>query len=66
LGYLLLATGAASLDFATMRLLILNSFLTSGYFLVSLWLIFLTVRGQSRRLPGLNRFAERIIGKYLS
>ncbi|MBF2008831.1 hypothetical protein ACF3DV_07640 [Chlorogloeopsis fritschii PCC 9212] len=66
LGYLFLATGAASLDFVAVRLLILNSFLTSGYFLVSLWLIFLIVRRKSRRLPGLNYFAEKVIGKYLS
>jgi hypothetical protein len=66
LGYLFLATGAASLDFVAVRLLILNSFLTSGYFLVSLWLVFLIVRRKSRRLPGLNYFAEKVIGKYLS
>ncbi|MHC5731510.1 MAG: hypothetical protein ACYTXY_46995, partial [Nostoc sp.] len=32
LGYFLLATGAATSEFLTLRLLILNSFLTSGYF----------------------------------
>ncbi|RDH48984.1 hypothetical protein CBF18_16690, partial [Mastigocladus laminosus WC112] len=45
LGYLFLATGAANLDFLSVRLLILNSFLTSGYFLISLWLIIVTIRG---------------------
>lgn len=66
LGYFLLATGAATSEFLTLRLLILNSFLTSGYFLVSIWLIVHTVRGKSKRLPGFSNFAERVLGKYLS
>jgi hypothetical protein len=64
LGYLLLATGAATSDFFTLRLLILNSFLTSGYFLVSVWLIFRVIQGRSYRLPGFSSFAERILRKY--
>jgi hypothetical protein len=63
LGYLLLATGAATSDFFTLRLLILNSFLTSGYFLVSVWLIFRVIQGRSYRLPGFSSFAERILRK---
>ena len=66
LGYLLLATGAETSDFFALRLLILNSFLTSGYFLVSIWLIFRLIQGKSHRLPGISRFAERVLGKYLS
>ncbi|WP_026731647.1 hypothetical protein [Fischerella sp. PCC 9605] len=66
LGYLFLATGSANLDFMSMRLLILNTFLTSSYFLVSLWLIFLTIQGKSKRLPVFSRFAEEVIDKYLS
>lgn len=66
LGYLLLATGAETSDFFALRLLILNSFLTSGYFLVSIWLIFRLIQGKSKRLPGFSRFAERVLGKYLS
>ncbi|MBD2597003.1 hypothetical protein H6G74_22125 [Nostoc spongiaeforme FACHB-130] len=66
LAYLLLATGSASSEFFALRLLILNSFLTSGYFLVSIWLIFRIIRGQSSRLPGLSYLAERVLGKYLS
>ncbi|MBW4677833.1 MAG: hypothetical protein KME52_28710 [Desmonostoc geniculatum HA4340-LM1] len=66
LGYLLLATGAATSDFFTLRLFILNSFLTSGYFLVSVWLIFRLIQRKSGRLPGFTTFAERVIGKYLS
>lgn len=66
LGYFLLTTGAATTDFFTLRLLILNSFFTSGYFLVSVWLILRLLQGKSNRLPGLSNFAERVLGKYLS
>ncbi|MCE2698829.1 MAG: hypothetical protein ACK4YK_13880 [Dolichospermum sp.] len=63
LGYLLLTTGAVA-DFSTLRLLILNSFLTSGYFLVSVWLIFRVIQGKSSRLPGFSNLAERLWHKY--
>ncbi len=66
LGYLLLATGAATSDFFPLRLFILNSFLTSGYFLVSIWLILRLMQGKSGRLPGFTNLAERVLGKYLS
>jgi len=62
LGYLLLTTGAAT-DFFTLRLLILNSFLTSGYFLVSVWLIFRVIQGKSSRLPGFSNLAARVWGR---
>jgi hypothetical protein len=66
-GYLMLATGAEQTsDFLALRLQILNTFLTSGYFLVSVWLILNAVRGKKQRLPGLSRFAEQIIRKYTS
>ena len=66
LGYLLLTTGAATSDFFPLRLFILNSFLTSGYFLVSAWLILRLMQGKSGRLPGFSNLAERVLGKYLS
>ncbi|MGJ5673753.1 MAG: hypothetical protein ACR9NN_09120 [Nostochopsis sp.] len=66
LGYLFLATGAANLDFLSVRLLILNSFLTSGYFLLSLWLIIVTIQGKSQRIPDFSHFAEKFVDKYLS
>ncbi|BAY26549.1 hypothetical protein NIES2100_63650 [Calothrix sp. NIES-2100] len=66
LGYLLLATGAQTSEFFGLRLLILNSFLTSGYFLVSVWLMLRLIQGKSHRLPGFSRFADRVLGKYLS
>lgn len=66
LGHLLLETGAATGEFFSLRLLLLNSFLTSGYFLVSSWLIVCTVQGKSNCLPGFSRFANRVTNKYLS
>lgn len=66
LGYLLLASGAATSDFFPLRLFILNSFLTSSYFLVSVWLILRLMQGKSGRLPGFSNLAERVLGKYLS
>lgn len=66
LGYFLLGTGAATSEFLALRLLILNSFLTSGYFLVSIWLMLRVVKGRSQRLPGFSRLADQIIDKYLS
>lgn len=66
LAYLLLATGAATSDFLMLRLFILNSFFTSGYFLVSVWLILRLMQGKSGRLPGFSTLAERVLGKYLS
>ncbi|MDF5720975.1 MAG: hypothetical protein PUP91_10935 [Rhizonema sp. PD37] len=65
-GYIFLATGTLTTSSFPLRLLILNSFLTSSYFLVSIWLIVSTARGKTRRLPGLSRFAERVLSKYLS
>lgn len=65
-GYLLLATGAATSEFFTLRLLILNSFFTSGYFLVSMWLVVRVLQGKSYRLPGMSSLAESIFRKYLS
>lgn len=60
-----LGTGAETSEFFTLRLLILNGFLTSGYFLASIWLISNALRGRNRRIPGFSRFAERFLGKYL-
>lgn len=70
LAYILLATGAnqtASItpSFLALRLLILNTFLTSGYFIVSIWLIIQTLRGKSIRLKSLSHFASQIFSKYL-
>jgi hypothetical protein len=66
LSYLLLNIGAETSEFLTLRLLVLNSFLTSGYFLVSIWLMVRLASGKSVRLPGFTALAERVIGKHLS
>ena len=66
LGYVLLGAGAEAWEFLTLRLLLLNGLLTSGYFLVSLWLIVRLWQRKYPRLPGLSRFADRVLGKHLS
>ncbi len=63
LGYFLLGIGAES-EFFKLRFLMLNTLLTSGYFLVSIWLMFRLSSGKSVRLPGFSRLAERV-GKHL-
>ena len=68
LGYILLATGATSSNshLLALRLLIVNSFFTSSYFLVSIWLMFQISNHKSKHLPGFSQFAEQVLGKYLS
>ncbi|MBV8885205.1 MAG: hypothetical protein JO235_14585 [Chroococcidiopsidaceae cyanobacterium CP_BM_RX_35] len=66
LGYLLLGTAGEISEFLTLRLLLLNTLLTSGYFIVSLWLMVRLYSRQSPRLPGFSHFPERVLGKYLS
>lgn len=65
LGYILLGFGAETSEFLALRLLVLNTLLTSGYFLVSILLIIRLVSGKSARLPGFSDLAERV-GKRLS
>ena len=65
LGYILLSFSAETSEFLALRLLVLNSLLTSGYFLVSILLIIRLASGKSARLPGFSGLAERV-GKHLS
>lgn len=65
LGYILLGFGAETSEFLALRLLVLNSLLTSGYFLVSILLMIRLTSGKSARLPGFSGLAERV-GKHLS
>lgn len=65
LGYILLGFGAETSEFLALRLLVLNTLLTSGYFLVTILLMIRLVSGKSARLPGFSRLAERV-GKHLS
>lgn len=63
LGYFLFSVGA-EFEFLTLRFLILNTLLSSSYFLVSIWLMFRLSSGKSARLPGFSPLAERV-GKHL-
>ena len=51
-------SGASAVGF---RLLFLNSLATSGYFMVSVWLMVLLWQKKSVRLPGFSVLAERTI-----
>lgn len=51
-------SGASAVGF---RLLFLNSLATSGYFVVSVWLMVLLWQKKSLRLPGFSVLAERTI-----
>lgn len=66
LGYILFGFGAETSDFLTLRLLVLNSFWTSGYFSISVWLMVRLFSRKSIRLPGFSRLADRVLAKYLS
>jgi hypothetical protein len=60
LGYFLLGVGAQEMEFLKIRLLIVDSLMTSGYFLVSLWLMLRLWQHQSVRLPGLSNLSKRM------
>lgn len=64
--YFLLEVGAQSSEFFTLRLLFLNSLITSGYFVTSLWLMLRLSQGKHLRLPGISRLAERVGRRHLS
>jgi hypothetical protein len=67
LGNIFLSTGATTTsELFALRLLILNSFLTSGYFLISIWLMIRIVQGKPQRLPGFSNLATEFWDKYLS
>ena len=65
LGYILLSASVPS-EFWTLRLLFMNSLLTSGYFLVSLGLMVRLWQRKSPRLPGISPMAEGTVRKHLS
>jgi len=66
LGYILLSAGEQFSDFWTLRLLFMNTLLTSGYFVVSLGLMVRVWQRKSLRLPGMTRVAEGTVRKHLS
>jgi hypothetical protein len=59
-GYLLLGAGSQTSDTLALPLLITSSLLTSGYFLVNIWLMVRLWQRQSLRLPGLSRLGDRL------
>jgi hypothetical protein len=50
----------------TFRLLLINGLLTSGYFGLSIWMMFRVRQGKSIRLPGIRSISEGIVRKHLS
>ena len=58
----LLGAGAAtqSTQMASLRFLIASSFVGSGYFLLSLVLMFRVAKGQSIRMPGVSQMSRRL------
>lgn len=60
IGYLLLGMGAETSEFLSLRLLVLNTFLTSGYFLVSIMLMTRLYKRKPVRLPGFSKLANQI------
>jgi hypothetical protein len=65
-GYILLLSGAQLTEFWSFRLLFMNTMLTSGYFLVSVWLMVRLWQGKLPRLPGISQVAEGKVRKHLS
>ena len=62
LATVLLSAGAYS-EFshaATLRLWLINSFVGTGYFVTSLWLMLRISRGKPARLPGITQLSRRL------
>ena len=66
LGYILLSAGVQVSEFWTLRLLFMNTLLTSGYFLVCIGLMVRLWQRKSPRLPGISSVAEGTVRKHLS
>jgi len=66
LGYILLGASADASESWKLPLLLMNSLLTSGYFVVCIWLMIRLSQHQSLRLPVISTIAERVVRKYLS
>ena len=66
LGYILLATGSQTSEVMKLPLLIASSLLTSGYFLVNIWLMVRLWQRHPPRLPWISRISERFWRKHLS
>ncbi|NEP10785.1 MAG: hypothetical protein F6K14_11325 [Symploca sp. SIO2C1] len=66
LSYFLLSAGSQVSEFWSIRLLLMNTMFTSGYFLVTIWLMVRLWQGKSPRLPWVSRIAEGSVRKHLS
>ncbi|HAX89648.1 MAG TPA: hypothetical protein DCY91_26180 [Cyanobacteria bacterium UBA11370] len=66
LGYILLLSGAQLSEFWSLRLLFINTMLTSSYFLVSIGLMVRLWQRKSPRLPWISQIAEGTVRKHLS
>lgn len=64
--YISLGAGADSAESFRLPLLLVNSLFTSGYFVVSVWLMIRLGQRQPLRLPILSHLADRVVRKYLS
>lgn len=60
LSYVLLGIGVQATDSPALPLLIVSSLLTSGYFLVNIWLMICLWQGKTLYLPGLSRLGDRL------
>ncbi|MBD1924438.1 hypothetical protein H6F77_25720 [Microcoleus sp. FACHB-831] len=66
--YVLLGAGAQISEISqelTLRLLFMNSMLTSSYFLVCVWLMVRLSQRKQVRLPGISRLADRVARRRL-
>lgn len=59
-GYILLGVGAESSESLYLPLLVTSSLLTSGYFLVNLWLMIRLWQGKSLKLPIVSSLSDRL------
>lgn len=60
IGYVLLGAGAEMSDSLSLPLLITSTLLTSGYFLVNLWLMVRLWQRKSLRLPVVSKLSDRL------
>lgn len=58
-GYILLATGSNSAEFLSLPLLLISSLLTSGYFLVNIWLMVRVWQRLPIELPWIGSGSDR-------
>lgn len=59
-GYLLLGVGAQTTESLSLPLLLTSSLLTSGYFLVNIWLMVRLWQRKSLRLPLVSPLSDRL------